>query len=61
MSGNSYLENRPELSNPTNSWRRLVEGIYLQKQGDDVFFYKLVKICFCLIKQCLEIKFLGRI
>ena len=42
MSGNTYLENRPELSNPTNSWRRLVEGIYLQKQGEDVF-YNLVK------------------
>ncbi|XP_023321735.1 phosphatidylinositol glycan anchor biosynthesis class U protein [Eurytemora carolleeae] len=44
VSGNTYLENRPELSNPTNSWRRLVEGIYLQKQGlspyDGVVFHE---------------------
>jgi phosphatidylinositol glycan class U len=44
LSGNSFLENRPEISNPTNSWRRLVEGIYLQKQGlcpyDGVVFHE---------------------
>ena len=34
LSGRRYLEERPELSNPTNSWKRLIEGVHLHKQGE---------------------------
>ncbi len=34
--GSSVLENRPEISNPLNSWKRLVEGIHLTKLGKQV-------------------------
>lgn len=33
LSSSSFLEDRPEVSNPTNSWKRLVEGIHLSKLG----------------------------
>ena len=33
LSGVKYIEERPEISNPTNAWKRLIEGVYLNKQG----------------------------
>ncbi len=29
----SVLENRPEISTPLNSWKRLLEGVSLSKLG----------------------------
>jgi hypothetical protein len=29
----SFLENRPEISTPLNSWKRLLEGVSLSKLG----------------------------
>jgi len=44
LSGRKYLEERPEISNPTNSWRRLTEGVHLHKHGlspyDGVVFHE---------------------
>lgn len=33
VSGSAILEDRPEISNPLNAWKRLVEGIHLTKLG----------------------------
>jgi len=44
LSGFKYIEERPEISNPTNAWKRLIEGVYLNKQGlspyDGVVFHE---------------------
>jgi len=44
LSGVKYIEERPEISNPTNAWKRLIEGVYLNKQGlspyDGVVFHE---------------------
>ena len=33
LSSSSFLQDRPEISNPINAWKRLVEGIHLNKLG----------------------------
>eukprot|EP00088_Acartia_fossae_P048873 TRINITY_DN5345_c0_g1_i2.p1 TRINITY_DN5345_c0_g1~~TRINITY_DN5345_c0_g1_i2.p1 ORF type:complete len:337 (-),score=30.97 TRINITY_DN5345_c0_g1_i2:174-1184(-) len=43
-SGYEFLQLRPEISTPTNSWKRLIEGVHLNKMGlspyDGVLFHE---------------------
>jgi len=32
-SSTSFLEDRPEISTPLNSWKRLTEGVHLSRLG----------------------------
>jgi len=44
VSGVNFVQHRPEISNPTNSWKRLIEGVHLSQMGqspyDGVLFHE---------------------
>ncbi len=44
----SFLENRPEISTPLHSWKRLLEGVSLSKLGRCPSRGRIFKFCLLL-------------